>query len=67
MSILHEVEAATPHPASNTALADKESKGQWWRFVLIAVISVIMIIPVGSDSDPVLQAWRHVDRHRLHV
>ena len=47
MSILHEVEAATPHPVSNTALADKESKGQWWRFVLIAVISVVMIIPVA--------------------
>ena len=49
MSILHEVEAATPHP-SNTALADKESKGQWWRFGLIAVISVIMIIFVMIAS-----------------
>ena len=46
MSILHEVEAATPEPAQNSATADRESRGQWWRFALIAIISIIMIIPV---------------------
>ena len=46
MSILHQVEAATPHAVPNTALADREGRGQWWRFLLITVIAIIMIIPV---------------------
>jgi multiple sugar transport system permease protein len=46
VSILHEVEAATPHAAPNATSADREGKGRWWRFALIAVISIIMIIPV---------------------
>jgi multiple sugar transport system permease protein len=46
VSILHQVEAAAPHPVQNSALADRASRGQWGRFALIFVISVIMIIPV---------------------
>jgi multiple sugar transport system permease protein len=46
VSILHEVEAATPHAAKNSTSADREGKGRWWRVALIAVISIIRIIPV---------------------
>ena len=29
-----------------TSLKDRESKGQWWRFLLIAVVTFIVIIPI---------------------
>ena len=47
MAILHETVAARP-----TAVArpprPRETRGQWWRFALILVITVAVLVPVGA-------------------
>lgn len=45
-SILHANVAAKPKRAKNVK-SDKGIKGQWWRFLLILVVTAIILVPVS--------------------
>lgn len=47
MAILHETVAARPTPVAGAA-RPRDTRGQWWRFALMLVITVAVLVPVGA-------------------
>lgn len=45
-SILHANVQAKPRRAKNVK-SDKGSKGQWWRFLLILIVTAVILVPVS--------------------
>ena len=47
MAVLHETVAAKPTPVTHQ-VQEREARGQWWRFLVILIITAVVLVPVAA-------------------